>query len=102
MREEDVFEGQLLEEAWLTLEQVSSACMVEPEWLLAHLEEGLIPQARGTAGVWRLSAAGLVRARRMRWVERDFEAGPETAALVADLLEEMDALRAKLRRAGLE
>jgi len=27
---------------------------------------------------------------------------PEMAALVADLLEEMDALRARLRRAGLD
>jgi chaperone modulatory protein CbpM len=38
----------------------------------------------------------------MRQLERDFEAVPELAALVADLLEEMDALRTRLRRAGLE
>jgi len=43
-----------------------------------------------------------VRARRMRRLERDFDAVPEMAALVADLLEEMDALRARLRRAGLD
>jgi chaperone modulatory protein CbpM len=33
--------------------------------------------------------------------ERDFEAGPELAALVADLMEEIEALRARLQRAGL-
>lgn len=102
MRDDDVFEGQLLEDAWLTLEQVASACAAEPEWLLRHLEEGLLPQARSEAGVWRLSGVVLVRARRMRRIERDFDAVPEMAALVADMLEEMDALRARLRRAGLD
>jgi chaperone modulatory protein CbpM len=102
MRERDVFEGQLLEEAWLTLDQVAAACSVDPDWLLRHLEEGLFPQARGVAGVWRFSGAALLRARRMYRLERDFDAVPEMAALVADLLEEMDALRARLRRAGLD
>jgi chaperone modulatory protein CbpM len=102
MRDDDVFEGQLLEEAWLTLEQVAAACPVEPEWLVRRIEEGFFPQATGVAGVWRFGGAALVRARRMRRLERDFDAVPEMAALVADLLEEMDALRARLRRAGLD
>ncbi len=102
MRENDIFEGQLLEEAWLTLEQLAAACPAEPEWLRRHLDEGLIPQARSVQGLWRVSGAGLLRARRMRRVERDFDAVPEMAALVADLLEEMDSLRARLRRAGLD
>jgi chaperone modulatory protein CbpM len=102
MRDDDVFEGQLLEEAWLTLEQLAAACPVEPEWLARHIEEGLFPQARSVAGVWRFSGAALVRARRMRRIERDFDAVPEMAALVADLLEERDALLGRLRRAGLD
>lgn len=102
MRERDILEGQLLEEAWLTLDQLAAACSVDPDWLLRHLEEGFFPQARSVAGVWRFSGAALVRARRMRRLERDFDAVPEMAALVADLLEEMDALRARLRRAGLD
>lgn len=102
MRERDILEGQLLEEAWLTLDQLAAACSVDPDWLLRHLEEGFFPQARSVAGVWRFSGAALVRARRMRRLERDFDAVPEMAALVADLLDEMDALRARLRRAGLD
>ena len=102
MRDDDIFEGQLLEDAWLTLEQLAAACPVETEWLVRHLDEGYFPQARSVAGVWRFSGAALVRARRMRRLERDFDAVPEMAALVADLLEEMDALRARLRRAGLD
>lgn len=101
MRDDDILIGTLLEETWLTLEQVAAACPVEPEWLAHRLGEGLIPHAESVAGVWRVSAAGLMRARRMRQIERDFDAVPELAALVADLLEEVDDLRARLRRAGL-
>jgi chaperone modulatory protein CbpM len=102
MSTNDIVEGQLLEDAWLTLEQLAAACAVEPEWLVRHLEEGLIPQARSVAGVWRFTSVSLVRARRMRGLERDFDAVPEMAALMADLLEELDELRARLRRAGVQ
>lgn len=100
MRDEDILTGCLMEESWLTLEQVAAACAVEPAWLLRHLDEGLFPHAESVAGVWRFSGPALLRARRMRQMERDFEAVPELAALVADLLEEMDDLRAQLRCLG--
>jgi chaperone modulatory protein CbpM len=54
------------------------------------------------AGTWRFSGVSLLRARRMRQLERDFDAVPELAALVADLLEEMDTLRAQTRRCGMD
>lgn len=100
--EDDILVGSLLEDFWLTLDEAAAACAVEPEWLAARLEAGLFPHAEQSFGQWRLSAAGLVRARRMRRLERDFEAAPELAALVADLLDEIDTLRARLRCARLE
>lgn len=93
MRDEDILVGILMEESWLTLEQMAAACRVEPEWLAHRLDEGLFPGAECVAGTWRFSGACLLRARRMRELERVFDAVPELAALVADLLEEMDALR---------
>jgi chaperone modulatory protein CbpM len=54
----------------------------------------------GRAAEWRFGVAALERARRLREIERAFDAGPELAALVADMLEEMDELRAQLRRRG--
>ena len=54
-----------------------------------------------TVTEWRFSGADLRRAQRMRALERDFEAAPELAALMADMLEEIDELRARLRRAGI-
>lgn len=97
MRDADILIGTLMEESWLTLEQVAAACRVEPAWLTRHIEEGLFPHVESVAGTWRFGGAGLLRARRMRQLERDFDAAPELAALVADLMEEMDALRARLR-----
>lgn len=96
MRDDDVLIGSLIEESWLTIEQLSSACRAEPQWLLHHLEEGLLPEAQCVGGTWRFSSATLVRARRMRSLEQNFDAAPELAALVADLLEELDRLRAQL------
>ncbi|WER50453.1 chaperone modulator CbpM [Cupriavidus sp. WKF15] len=96
MRDDDVLIGCLMEDAWLTLEQVAAACMVEPDWLRLHVDEGLFPHAVSVAGIWRFSSASLLRARRMRQLERDFDAIPELAALVADLLEEMDDLQARM------
>jgi len=96
MQDEDILIGSLMEDTWLTLEQVAAACTVEPAWLLCHIEEGLFPHAESVAGVWRFSGPAMQRARRMRQLERDFDAVPELAALVADLLEEIDTLRARL------
>ena len=101
MHDEDILVGSLVEETWLTLEQASAACAVEPEWLLRHVAEGLFPYVESVAGGWRLPAAALLRARRMRRLEIDFEAVPELAALMADLLEEMDDMRRRMRRAGV-
>jgi chaperone modulatory protein CbpM len=100
MHEDEILVGTILEDSWLTLEQVAAACHVNEEWLLCHLEEGLMRHAQSVAGVWRLSDAALVRARRMRQLERDFDAVPELAALMADLLEELDQLRAERRISG--
>ena len=100
MHDDEVLIGSLMEDSWLTLEQVAAACAVEPQWLLRHIDEGLFPHAQSAAGVWRFSAVGLMRARRMRQFERDFGAVPELAALIADLLEELDELRARLQHGG--
>lgn len=101
MGEDDILIGSVVEDTWLTLEQVAGACTVETEWLARRIEEGLFPDAQGAAGTWRFSSACMQRARRMRELEKNFDAVPELAALVADLIEELQDLRARIRRAGL-
>lgn len=97
MRDSEILTGSLIDDTWLTLEQVAAACGVEPTWLARHLDEGLMPHAESVAGVWRFSGAALGRVRRMYRIERDFDAVPELAALMADLLDEIDRMRIRLR-----
>lgn len=96
MQHDEILTGTLMDETWLTLDQIAAACCVEPHWIRARVEEGLFGHAEQLSGVWRFSGAELLRARRMRQIERDFDAGPELAALVADMLAEIDEMRMRL------
>jgi len=91
----------VLDDGCLTLEQVAAACAVETDWVVRRVAEGFFPATGASSADWRFTSAALVRARRMHAIERDFDAVPELAALVADMLEELDELRARLRREGL-
>ena len=101
MADHETVVGIALEEACLSLQQLASACAVEPDWVVTRVTEGLIPAMPGSQSEWRFTSVTLRRAQRMRQLERDFDAVPELAALFADMLEEMDALRAQLHQRGL-
>ena len=96
MSDRDALSGTVLEDPCLTVEQLAAACAVERAWILQHVNEGLLPAAGGAGAEWRFSSITLKRARRMSELERDFDAVPELAALVADLLEQLDEMRARL------
>jgi chaperone modulatory protein CbpM len=98
----DAHSVQVAEDALLDLEALCRCAMVSREWLLERVRCGLIVQVDGdSASAWRFDAATLRRVRCMAHLERHFDAVPELAALVADLHEEIDALRRRLARAGL-
>lgn len=101
MRDDDLLTSIVLEEACLTIEQLAGACSVTPDWVRLRVEEGLLTTAMGSETEQRFTHRELWRARHMYRLERDFDAAPELAALFADLLEELDHLRGRLRRAGL-
>lgn len=85
----------------LTLEQLCSACALERDWLVLRVREGLIPATEAGGEQWNFTTATLARVRRMRDIEQTYDAAPELAALAADMLEEIDRLRARLKRAGI-
>jgi chaperone modulatory protein CbpM len=76
-------------------------CALERDWLVVRVREGLVPASGATDAEWRFTTTTLARVRRMRDIERTYDAAPELAALVADMLQEMDELRARLRRARI-
>lgn len=91
----------LLDEAGLTLEDLCRAGAVAPEWVRERVEAGLLVARRGEPSAWQFDAVALRRVRCMVRLERDFDAVPELAALVADLQAEIERLRARLQRVGL-
>ena len=103
-RPDDEFIAAVFEQAGLSLDELCRAASVSQAWVCERVDEGLL--AVGVAldappAQWRFDAPAVARARLMRRLERDFDAVPELAALVADLHDEIRALRARLQRAGL-
>ena len=97
MSQNDIIVAHISDDACLTLEELCRACAVEPVWVIHHVEEGLLETLPGPSDHWRFTASSLKRTRRMRELERDFDAVPELAALMVDLLEEVEMLRSRLR-----
>lgn len=88
-----------LDDGLFDLDTLCRATAVSPDWVVERVESGLLRTAGGhVVAQWRFDAVALRRVRQMKRVERDFDAVPELAALVSDLLDEVAALRAQLRR----
>lgn len=99
----EIITSVVVDDVTLDLDELARACAVESLWVVERVEAGLLgalnPQQPGG---WRFSSAELARARRLAALERDFDANPELAALVADLIEEVARLRGRLKAAGLD
>ena len=94
--------ASLLDDLRIGVEEIAGNCAVDETWIVAHVEAGvlLVDPDRDPAR-WAFTSYDLVRARRLRDVERRFDANPELAGLFVDLQEELERLRARLRREGL-
>ncbi|MES2295640.1 MAG: chaperone modulator CbpM [Pseudomonadota bacterium] len=98
----EILSGVPLDEQALSLDELAHACGVAPDWIVRHVEAGLLhagARARAGSADWRFASAELARARRLLRVERDFEADDELAALVVDLSEEVRRLKVRLHGA---
>jgi chaperone modulatory protein CbpM len=92
----------LLDETRLTLEELAVSCAVSREWVIEHVQAGvLFAESDADPQDWQFTSRDILRTRKMRQLERNFDANPELAGLVADLFEELERMRTRLRRAGL-
>jgi chaperone modulatory protein CbpM len=88
------------EEIEFTLVQLESACCAERELLIALVEEGvLLPSGRDPEN-WRFAGTALRRARIAVRLTHDLEMSAAVAALVLDLLDEIEMLRAQAQHRG--
>lgn len=94
MRDDNILLATLCEEH-LPVERIAALCGVDHDWLLRRAADGLLPDIPPSERTWLCSTALLQRVRRMRRIEADFDAVPELAALVADLLAELDDFRTR-------
>ena len=80
-----------------TLSQLCHACGVESEEVVELVEEGVLEPIGTNRNRWRFSGISLQRARRALRLQRDLGVNVAGAALVLDLIEELDRLRAELK-----
>ena len=94
------FEAVLLENTKFSLDDMTRSCQVSREWIIARVQWGLLPHhdalPKNDPDAWLFDSRSLLRLKRMAAIERDFDSNPELAALVADLIEEVESLRARL------
>ena len=82
----------------MSLAEFARACRAREEQVEVWVVEGVL-QPRGDAPAqWRFEGAALRRARRALTLTRELEINPAGVALALDLMDEIEALRARLRR----
>ncbi|MFN0317507.1 MAG: chaperone modulator CbpM [Burkholderiales bacterium] len=93
------FTGDLLEdEAEITLSELCRMCGLPAAQLSELVEEGIVDPIGGDPAHWRFRVVSLRRVRFAVQVHEDLGVNWAGAALALDLLEELQALRARLRR----
>lgn len=88
------------EQVQFTFIELCRACRADEDQLAALVDEGVLVPRGDDQQAWRFEGAALQRARAALRLTHDLELNPAGAALVLELLDEIDALRARLRRLG--
>lgn len=91
--------GELLEaEMELTLAELCTACELSEAEIIELVEEGIVEPRGKRPSSWRFQAVSLRRIRISANLQRQLGVNAPGAALALDLLEEVEALRARLQR----
>lgn len=90
----------LSDEQTLEVDAFAQACGTAVEVIRQLVDEGLV-QPAAVQPDWRFGGEELARVRRILRLQRDFEANLDSIAVMLDLMDEIERLRALLRRAGI-
>ena len=95
----NMLSGELLEEeAEVSLAQLCQACGLSEEEIVTLVDEGIIDPVGHKPATWRFHAVSLRRVRITRNLQQELGINTPGAALALTLLEELEELRARLRR----
>jgi len=86
------------DEVHLSLGDLCRVCGISAEQVLALVDEGVIEASGSDPGRWRFQAVSIRRVRCAYRLTRDLGVNLAGAALVLELLEEIEQLRAQVRR----
>ena len=82
----------------MTLAQLCRACELSEAQIIELVEQGVIDPLGPEPAEWRFVSVSLRRVRITRNLQRDLGVNAPGAALALELLEEIEELRARLRR----
>ena len=87
------------EQAPVTIHELARCCEQQIEWVMTLVEHGVLPTMRQAEPTerWVFESAAVARARQVSRLQRDFEVNLDAAALMADLMQEVRALKMQLR-----
>lgn len=96
---EKTLSGMLLDEQTeLSLNELCRACSSSAEWVIALVEEGALEPVGYEQSRWRFTGTSLQRAHTAMRLQRDLGVNLAGIALALDLLDDLDKMRARLRR----
>jgi chaperone modulatory protein CbpM len=88
---------QLIEGEALHIEEMAKLCCVSTQWIHTRIEQEVI-DAVIKDGQYYFTGSSVVRVEQLARIEQTYDADPQLAALVADLIEEVRNLRRQLNR----
>jgi chaperone modulatory protein CbpM len=90
----------LNEDCLFTLAEISYACSVKTEYIIELVDEGIVEprQQQLEQQQWTFTGNSLLRARKALRLQQDLGINIAGAAVVLDMLDEIEHLRAQLRR----
>lgn len=95
----DILTGIILEEETrLSLRELCEACAVHVEFITELVDEGVIEPSGYDKSHWCFSGVSLQRIRKAKHLQRDLGINLAGVALALDLIEELQVLRAQLRK----
>ncbi|MBU6261211.1 MAG: MerR family transcriptional regulator [Burkholderiales bacterium] len=101
MSEQTMTMDVLDERVELTLVELCRASRANEQQVRVWVLEGVLEPRGASAEEWRFAAAAVRRARIARSLTQDLEVNAPGVALALDLMDQIEALQASLRRAGL-
>ena len=100
MSEEYLSATVVEDELQMSLDELCRACRAQPEQVRVWVVEGVLQPSGDAPASWRFTGTSLRRARLAFTLTRELEINTPGVALALDLLDEIEALKARLRRAG--